>query len=196
MRNHTPSGDRAGTMTAGLANVWVGAGAVRQAKVLAASHVERPHLGAPVPVGNGGPALIRGCHRRLWLAALSRLIPRRQCGEVFAVTPATLLTWHRQLVTRKWGYISRRRPGVPSTAAAICKLLIHMATENPTWGTAACKANLSGAAIGSPAPRCGRSCMTPGSTLRPAARVDHVRTSGLRPRPEPRELTERIGLLS
>jgi hypothetical protein len=31
---------------------------------------------------------------RLWLAALSRLIPRRRWGEVFAVTPATLLAWH------------------------------------------------------------------------------------------------------
>jgi putative transposase len=28
---------------------------------------------------------------RLWLAALSRLIPRRRWGEVFVVTPATLL---------------------------------------------------------------------------------------------------------
>jgi hypothetical protein len=28
---------------------------------------------------------------RLWLAALSRLIPRQRWGEVFAVTPATLL---------------------------------------------------------------------------------------------------------
>jgi transposase InsO family protein len=53
---------------------------------------------------------------RLWLAALSRLIPRRRWGEVFAVAPATLLAWHRRLVTRKWGYTSRRRPGRPSTA--------------------------------------------------------------------------------
>ena len=37
---------------------------------------------------------------RLWLSALSRLIPRRRRGEVFAVTPATLLAWHRRLVTR------------------------------------------------------------------------------------------------
>ena len=28
---------------------------------------------------------------RLWLTALSRLIPRRRWAEVFAVTPATLL---------------------------------------------------------------------------------------------------------
>src|SRR5882757_11282150 len=71
---------------------------------------------------------------RLWLAALSRLIPRRRWGEVFAVPPATLLAWHRRLVTRKWDYTSQRRPGRPSTAAAIRKLVIRIATDNPTWG--------------------------------------------------------------
>src|SRR5439155_17340984 len=63
----------------------------------------------------------RACYQpgdRLWLAALSRLIPRRRRGEVFAVTPATLLAWHRRLVTRKWDYTSQRRPGRPSTQAA------------------------------------------------------------------------------
>jgi putative transposase len=71
---------------------------------------------------------------RLWLAALSRLVPRRRWGEVFMVTPATLLGWHRRLVARKWDYTSRRRPGRPSTAAAIRKLVIRMATDNPVWG--------------------------------------------------------------
>jgi len=71
---------------------------------------------------------------RLWLAALSRLIPRRRWGEVFAVTPATLLAWHRRLVARKWDYTSRRRPGRPSTTAAIRKLVIRIAMDNPTWG--------------------------------------------------------------
>jgi putative transposase len=71
---------------------------------------------------------------QLWLAALSRLIPRRRWGEAFMVTPATLLAWHRRLVTRKRDYTSRRRPGRPSTPAAIRKLVIRMATENPTWG--------------------------------------------------------------
>jgi putative transposase len=71
---------------------------------------------------------------RLWLAALSRLIPRHRWGEVFAVTPATLLAWHRRLVTRKWDYTNRRRPGRPPTAAAIRKLVIRIATDNPTWG--------------------------------------------------------------
>jgi putative transposase len=54
---------------------------------------------------------------RMWLAALSRLIPRRRWGEVFMVTPATLLAWHRRLAARKWDYTSRQRPGRPSTAA-------------------------------------------------------------------------------
>jgi putative transposase len=70
---------------------------------------------------------------RLWLAALSRLVPRHRCSEMFAVTPATLLTWHRRLVTRKWDYASRRRPGRPSTAAAARKLVIRMAMENPAY---------------------------------------------------------------
>jgi putative transposase len=71
---------------------------------------------------------------RLWLAALSKLIPRHRWGEVFAVTPATLLAWHRRLVSRKWDYTSRRRPGRPPTAGAIRKLVISIATENPAWG--------------------------------------------------------------
>src|SRR5208282_3743782 len=71
---------------------------------------------------------------RLWLAALSCLIPRRRWGEVFAVTPATLLAWHRRLVTRKWDYTHRRRPGRPATGTAIRKLVIRIATDNPAWG--------------------------------------------------------------
>jgi transposase InsO family protein len=71
---------------------------------------------------------------RLWLAALSGLVPRRRWGQVFSVTPATLLAWHRRLVARKWDCTSRRRPGRPSTAAAIRKLVIRIATDNPRWG--------------------------------------------------------------
>jgi transposase len=71
---------------------------------------------------------------RAWLAALSRLLPRQRWVEVFPVTPATLVAWHRRLVSRKWDYTARRQPGRPPTAAAIKKLVIRMATENPTWG--------------------------------------------------------------
>ena len=53
---------------------------------------------------------------------------------MFAVTPATLLAWHRRLIARKWDYSSPRGPGRPSMAAAIRKLVIRIATDNPTWG--------------------------------------------------------------
>ena len=48
---------------------------------------------------------------RAWLAALYRLVPRCRWIEVFPVTPATILAWHRKLVSRRWNYSARRRPG-------------------------------------------------------------------------------------
>jgi hypothetical protein len=40
---------------------------------------------------------------RLWLAALSSLIPRHRWAQVFPMTPATLLAWHHRLIARKRG---------------------------------------------------------------------------------------------
>ncbi len=71
---------------------------------------------------------------RMWLAALSRLVPRRRWAEIFPVPPATIVAWHRRLVSREWDYTARRHPGRPPTAAAIKKLALRMAAENPTWG--------------------------------------------------------------
>jgi putative transposase len=71
---------------------------------------------------------------RLWLAALSRLVNRRRWPELFPVTPATILRWHRHLVARKWTFTDRRRPGRPSAGASIKTLICRMARENPTWG--------------------------------------------------------------
>jgi putative transposase len=71
---------------------------------------------------------------RVWLAALSRCVPRRRWAEVFPVTPATILAWHRKMVSRRWDYTARRPPGRPSTASAIKKIVLRMAAENPSWG--------------------------------------------------------------
>jgi putative transposase len=71
---------------------------------------------------------------RIWLAVLSRLIPRHRWRHVFAVTPATLLRWHRQLLARKWTFNKRRRPGRPSTAPTIRKRIWRLARENNAWG--------------------------------------------------------------
>ena len=70
---------------------------------------------------------------RLWFAALSRLVSRRQWPEIFPVTPATILRWHRNLVARKWDYTSRRRPGRPSTEISVKALIVRMARENPGY---------------------------------------------------------------
>jgi transposase len=71
---------------------------------------------------------------RMWLAALSRLLPRRRWDQLFPVTPATVLAWHRRLVSRRWDYTAGRRPGRPATPTTVRQLVIRMATENPSWG--------------------------------------------------------------
>jgi putative transposase len=71
---------------------------------------------------------------RLWLAALSRLVHRSRWSQVFPVTSATILRWHRDLVARKWDYTERRRLGRPSTRPSVKALIVRMARENPAWG--------------------------------------------------------------
>jgi putative transposase len=71
---------------------------------------------------------------RAWLAALARLVPRRRWAGVFPVTPATLLAWHRRLVSGKYDTSKRRKPGRPPTVAGVARLVIRLARENPLWG--------------------------------------------------------------
>ena len=54
---------------------------------------------------------------RLWFAALARLLPRRRWTEIFPVTPATLLAWHRRLAAAKYDTSKQRKPGRPRTAS-------------------------------------------------------------------------------
>ena len=69
---------------------------------------------------------------RTLLAAIAQALPRRlRLGWI--VTPDTLLRWHRRRVARYWTYPPRRN-GRPPTPAALRKLVVDMAVENPTWG--------------------------------------------------------------
>ena len=61
---------------------------------------------------------------RAWFAALAQLIPRSRWGEVFPVTPATLLAWHRKLASKKYETVTRRKPGRPPTAPGIARLVV------------------------------------------------------------------------
>jgi putative transposase len=53
---------------------------------------------------------------RVWFAALAQLISRRRWADVFPVTPATLLAWHRRLAVRKYDTSKRRKPGRPTAS--------------------------------------------------------------------------------
>ena len=70
----------------------------------------------------------------MWFAALARLIPRRRWTEIFPITPATLLAWHRNLAGRKYDTSGRRKPGRPPTVPGIARLVVRLAKENPRWG--------------------------------------------------------------
>jgi hypothetical protein len=69
---------------------------------------------------------------RVLLAALGRLLPRTS-WSAFAVTPATLLSWHHRLVTGHWTY-ARRSPGRPRIDDRTTALAVRQARENPRWG--------------------------------------------------------------
>jgi transposase len=71
---------------------------------------------------------------RAWFAALARMVPRRRWAEVFPVTPATLLAWHRRLAAKKYDTSGRRRPGRPPATPGIKRLVLRLARENPLWG--------------------------------------------------------------
>ena len=71
---------------------------------------------------------------RVWFAALARFLPRRRWPEIFPVTPATLLTWHRRLAAKKYDTSKRRKPGRPPTVRSIARLVVRLAKENPLWG--------------------------------------------------------------
>ena len=69
---------------------------------------------------------------RTLLGAIAQALTRR-AREGWIVTPDTLLRWHRQRVARHWTYPTRRE-GRPPTAAAVRRLVVDMAAENPRWG--------------------------------------------------------------
>jgi putative transposase len=78
---------------------------------------------------------------RLFLAACSRVLPRKRWGS-FIVAPSTLLRWHRELVARKWTY-KHKKLGRPPIDPKVAALIVRLAKENPRWGYPRIKGELA-----------------------------------------------------
>jgi len=68
---------------------------------------------------------------RALFAALIRRLSALMRGHRL-VTPATVLRWHRRLVTKRWTYPNRS--GRPPIDPIVIALIERMARENQTWG--------------------------------------------------------------
>ena len=68
--------------------------------------------------------------RALFAALIQRLPAALRRHRL--ITPATVLSWHRRLVTKKWTY--PHRSGRPPLNPAITALIQRLARENQTWG--------------------------------------------------------------
>ena len=119
---------------------------------------------------------------RALFAALIRRLPAALRGHRL-VTPATVLRWHRRLVTKKWTYPNRS--GRPPVDPTIVALIERMARENETWGYQRIQANSSSSATASAHPRSAES--SSGGGYRPPRCGPPTRPGGgscaRRPRP-------------
>jgi transposase InsO family protein len=69
---------------------------------------------------------------RTLLGSIAAALPRPKRSG-WLVTPDSLLQWHRRRIARHWTQTTRG-PGRPATAPEIRRLVLRLASENPTWG--------------------------------------------------------------
>ncbi|MDA8356850.1 MAG: integrase core domain-containing protein [Actinomycetota bacterium] len=70
---------------------------------------------------------------RAVLAGLARLLTRQRLGHLF-VQPATLLGWHRDLLSKHWTY-PHARPGRSAIPKGTTAVVLRFAKGNPPWGS-------------------------------------------------------------
>jgi putative transposase len=86
---------------------------------------------------------------RAWLALLAGTVPAGNlAGMRLLVTPGTILRWHRDIVRRRWGRLSRRgRSGRPATHRKVRSVVLRLARENESWGYRRIHGELAGLGI-------------------------------------------------
>ena len=107
---------------------WIATGDERDAEILALRHqilVLQRQINRPRFTDTD----------RTILAVLSTALARSRLPQIMLIAqPKTVIGWHRRLVARRWTYPPTTRRGRPPTLAAIRRLAIRLAQENPTWG--------------------------------------------------------------
>jgi transposase len=86
---------------------------------------------------------------RAWLALLAGTVPAgRLAGMRLLVTAGTILRWHRDIVRRRRGHLSRRgRSGRPATHRRVRSVVLRLARENESWGYRRIHGELAGLGI-------------------------------------------------
>ena len=68
------------------------------------------------------------------LTGLTTAVRARRAQVVLLFKPDTLLTWHRDLVRRKWTFTKKAPLGRPPISPELEALILRLANENPSWG--------------------------------------------------------------
>lgn len=86
---------------------------------------------------------------RAWLALLAGTVPTRHlAGMRLIVTPGTIVRWHRRIVRRRWGRLSRRgRSGRPAGHRTVRSVVLRLTRENESWGYRRIHGELAGLGI-------------------------------------------------
>jgi putative transposase len=86
--------------------------------------------------------------RALLAALLSVILKARRHGLRLAVTPDTIVRWHRDIVRRRWAARSMpAKTGRPATSRNIRALVLRLARENPEWGYRRIHGELAGLGV-------------------------------------------------
>jgi transposase InsO family protein len=81
---------------------------------------------------SGRPKLNDAQRRHLTTKAMA--LGKLMASTVTIVKPDTIMRWHRRLIANKFDGSNKRKYGRPSITPHIQKLIISMATDNPSWG--------------------------------------------------------------